>query len=206
MDKKKIINITLGTIISSITGYTFTKINKIKNENEKINLLIRNIELIGVLSWPIIFDTIVGYDKIVNNKLLLIPFSIPILRGLDGYKKFLFNAKKKNKKEYKEFIDEYLKNDNDQTKLSSVTNQIVTFAYFINMIATKCDKKNENIFNPILITYVIGSLTEFISNLSIFSNVKNIYINLVKKIISIYCTCIILAIAIDNLYIKNEKK
>lgn len=184
--------------ITLITGSLILKSTTIKDEQIKMRFVLKRLELLSMLIWPVVFDKIVGYKKLKENRLLFIPFAIPLLKSIDNYRKIsTLNL------DDEEEADKHL-NDIETLKLSTVTNQIVTFAYFINLIASKCHRKKENIFNPILITYVIGSLTEFMSNLSVFSQVNKIYINMVKKMISIYCTCIILVIAISNVYSKEE--
>lgn len=194
------LNIILSGGISLIISSTLIKIRTMTDEKEKTKFVLKQLELLSILIWPIVFDKIVGYEKLNEKRILFIPFAIPILKSLDNYKKI--NALDFSNEEESE---KYL-NETDTIKLSTVTSQIVTFAYFINIIASKCERKKENIFNPILITYTIGSMTEFMSELSIFSKMNSIYVNMVKKTISIYCTCIILVIAISNVYTKEEKK
>lgn len=195
------INITLLSSVGIISLSMIKDMEKIENKYEKIKVILKKVNLIGLLAWPVIFDKIIGYNKLLNRKSLILPFTFPLLRGFLEFNKLSNIDFSSNKQR-----EEYFKKINNEKTATTVTTQIISFTYFLNLISNKCKYDDTSSFNIILSTYLMGFITEFISDSFISSDIGKEYIYSIKQIINTYSIVILIIISMTHSFESNSNK
>lgn len=198
MNIKSWINLISGVSATAWLGSLIVKIRKSEDETEKEKSILESLELLGMIVWPFLFNQIIGIDKILKDKKLIIPFLIPISKCFFNY----YMLKTKKVDEFKIEMDNISQN---QLKMSLLTH-VLSFSSFMTVISSKCGVQMKESFAVLMSSFILSFIGEVATSIIAADSIRKSHIDTIKSILSTYSLSLLVYIAISNMtYIITNK-
>lgn len=198
MNIKSWINLISGVSATAWLGSLIVKIRKSEDETEKEKSILESLELLGMIVWPFLFNQIIGIDKILKDKKLIIPFLIPISKCFFNY----YMLKTKKVDEFKIEMDNISQN---QLKMSLLTH-VLSFSSFMTVISSKCGVQMKEPFAVLMSSFILSFIGEVATSIIAADSIRKSHIDTIKSILSTYSLSLLVYIAISNMtYIITNK-
>lgn len=198
MNIKSWINLISGVSATAWLGSLIVKIRKSEDETEKEKSILESLELLGMIVWPFLFNQIIGIDRILKDKKLIIPFLIPISKCFFNY----YMLKTKKVDEFKIEMDNISQN---QLKMSLLTH-VLSFSSFMTVISSKCGVQMKESFAVLMSSFILSFIGEVATSIIAADSIRKSHIDTIKSILSTYSLSLLVYIAISNMtYIITNK-